>query len=1478
MKHLHFHLARHCQLNFKRTDQNPLEYNYDPRSVAIGDFNNDTFIDIVVANRAVNNISVFLAYNSTLFGKPTTYSTGLHSLPNTVAVADVNNDQRLDIIVAYFGSNAIGVFLGLGDGSFVNNRTISTNSSRPMWIHIAHLDNDTFLDLVTADYGTDSITIYSGDGTSHFSYRMRYSTGFDSLPVLVISADLNNDHHLDLVVANSGTNTVGILFGLDGGEFSDQKIFTTGGESRPTSIAVGYFNDDLFLDIAVANYGTKNVYVLMNTEHETFVNHTIYELNDASPYFIVVGDINKDDRLDLIVTNSGRNNIGVFLGRGNGSFTQPTMYLTGSTSSIAAVGTDLNNDLLLDIIVVNNDTNSVGIFFGKNTRFQSPVTYSTAIKSRSSMFTDINDYSQVDFTNMDSYLRGTRTRRQYGEARCKSFTGFVLMDGPTTLALGDFNKDTHLDVVVNNRPHRNIGMFFGYGNGSFEDQITYPNTYFSDFFVIGDFNNDSFLDIILSKRLANPYTMYLGHGNSSFTKQVIHSIQDWICCMTVADLNDDTLPDIVGTVCGDKAFEVLLGKGNGTFADPVFYLTDGKLDTIILDDFNHDRQMDIVVTFASLPTLGISLGYGNGSFMEQTTYQTIFIPKHLATGDFNNDNHHDIVIVGDFIGANIGENIGVLLGYGNGSFQDPILSSSDYDANYVSVADFNKDGRLDIVISAYMNSRIQVVFGYGNGSFGRHQTYFTSDYQRSVSVTTLDNTLMGDHPHQLAVADLNGDSQLDIVVTNRNAQYISVFLLIPMEFSTDVMLLASTNGSRLTHLLVDDFNNDNIADIVVLNYGTKNIGILLGYGDGSFREQITFSLDSISNPKSIVVGDFNQDNQLDLAVANAGTNIVNMFLGDGRGLFKRQITYGYRLNGAPSTIFADDFNHDGRSEILLAYENRDNIDVLITYDSGNFTERINYRTKTMPLDLVVADFNNDTILDILILSQEGQFMGILYGDGSAHFSNEVVYIIDCNPRFVAIGDFNNDTFLDIVLVGVIRDESATLILLSHGNGSFYDSIKYSIGPLPSKLIVDDINNDSALDILVLSSDSAEINVFLGYGNGSFRQVTQLLNPDLAPQTIGDFNNDSRFDIVLTNEKQGYIGALLGTGNGSFANEMVLFHDSIPESIAVNDLNNDGHLDVIMIFSDKDYIKIRLGSANGTFVESGRYSISCSPSYINVVDINNDNRVDILIASYENDTINILLGYGNGFFTQLAPYATGSHPRRIAIVDLNNDTQLDIVVPNGGERSISILYGDFNQVFTYQMTLITGNGSRPQSFVTGDFNNDTHRDIAVANSGTNSIGIFLGHGNGSFSTQITHSTVSSPSLIAAADLNDDKHLDIVVVSSNHSTFAIHLGDGNGSFIHQMNKSVGDHAHPESLSVDDFDNDHIPDILVANSNASNVVVFLGHGDGTFTDGREFRIGHGSHPFAVGVSDFNHDNKLDFAVVNYGRDNLEIFLQTC
>ena len=235
-----------------------------------------------------------------------------------------------------------------------------------------------------------------------------------------------------------------------------------------------------------------------------------------------------------------------------------------------------------------------------------------------------------------------------------------------------------------------------------------------------------------------------------------------------------------------------------------------------------------------------------------------------------------------------------------------------------------------------------------------------------------------------------------------------------------------------------------------------------------------------------------------------------------------------------------------------------------------------------------------------------------------------------------------------------------------------------------------------------------------------------------------------------------VSVLLGYGNGSFANQMTYSTGSYPYSVAVGDFNNDTRLDIVVANYGNNNVSVLLGYGNGSFANQMTYSTGSDPQSVAVGDFNNDTRLDIVVANYDNNDVSVLLGYGNGSFANQMTYSTGSYPSSVAVGDFNNDTRLDIVVANYGSNDVSVLLGYANEVFVNQMMLTTGNGSRPRSFVIGDFNNDDRMDIGVANSGTHNIGIFLGYGNISFANQTIYSTgsYSSPYSIAAGDFNND----------------------------------------------------------------------------------------------------------------------------
>ena len=309
-----------------------------------------------------------------------TYSTGQCSSPWCVTVADFNTDGRVDIAVANYETLNVGILLGYGNGSFAPVETYPAgDGSTPYCIRIGDFNNDNISDIAVANYGTNNIVVLFGFGDGSFLLGSPYSTGTASVPYGLVSGDFNKDGRLDIAVANQRSSTIGILLGDDSQPFAGITQYSTGNGSKPHSVALGHFNNDSWLDVVVANSGTDSVGILLGRNHGNLSDIQPYSTgNGSAPYSVAVAHFNNDTHLDIVVTNSETNNIGILLGDGTGKFRSGPTYSTGTRSRPYQVTIgDFNNDNISDIAVANSGTNNILLLYGYgNGTFGNQTSYS----------------------------------------------------------------------------------------------------------------------------------------------------------------------------------------------------------------------------------------------------------------------------------------------------------------------------------------------------------------------------------------------------------------------------------------------------------------------------------------------------------------------------------------------------------------------------------------------------------------------------------------------------------------------------------------------------------------------------------------------------------------------------------------------------------------------------------------------------------------------------------------------------------------------------------------------------------------------------------------------------------------------------------------------------------------------------------------------------------------------------------------------
>jgi hypothetical protein len=335
-----------------------------PISVAVVDVNNDSQPDIVVADPNLNSVGVLLNAGSGTFLAQTTYSTGAGSTPYSVAVVDVNSDNKPDIVVANLGSNNVGVLLNTGSGTFLAQTTYSTGAaSSPASVAAVDVNSDNKPDIVVANLGSNTVGVFLNAGNGTFLAQTTYSTGGGSTPRSVAVADVNSDNKPDIVVGNLGSNTVGVFLNAGSGTFLAQTSYSTGAGSSTYSVAVADVNSDSKPDITVANAAAGNVGVLLNAGSGTFLAQTTYStIAASSPRSVAVVDVNGDSHPDIVVANAGAANVGVLLNAGGGTFLAETTYSTVAGSSPRCVAVvDVNSDSKPDIVVANSGSTNVGV-------------------------------------------------------------------------------------------------------------------------------------------------------------------------------------------------------------------------------------------------------------------------------------------------------------------------------------------------------------------------------------------------------------------------------------------------------------------------------------------------------------------------------------------------------------------------------------------------------------------------------------------------------------------------------------------------------------------------------------------------------------------------------------------------------------------------------------------------------------------------------------------------------------------------------------------------------------------------------------------------------------------------------------------------------------------------------------------------------------------------------------------------------------
>ena len=364
-------------------------------------------------------------------------------------------------------------------------------------------------------------------------------------------------------------------------------------------------------------------------------------------------------------------------------------------------------------------------------------------------------------------------------------------------------------------------------------------------------------------------------------------------------------------------------------------------------------------------------------------------------------------------------------------------------------------------------------------------------------------------------------------------------------------------GQGPNYIVPGDFNKDGKPDIAVTNSRDNTVLILLGTGDGSLQRGVTLPTQSI--PFALAVGDVNADGSTDLVVSNNGASSISVFLGRGDGSFQGALNVP---TGAPfpRNVILGDFNGDNKLDLALSsgaiVNGAANVEVRLGNGDGSFPNTAAFPVGQSPAALASADLNGDGKLDLAVVDFASNSAIILLGSGTGQFTRAASVPLGVNPNSLVAADLNGDRKPD--LVSGNPGSRNVSIALGRGDGSFAPPSAVGFGTAsisPLGLTAADFDGDGKLD-LACADPTGIIAILRGLGDGTF-QAPQTFSSGSQPAFLlsTDLNRDARPDLVTANFPVNTVSALLNIPPATPSRFSGRWRDPKSQIVTINQTGN-----------------------------------------------------------------------------------------------------------------------------------------------------------------------------------------------------------------------------------------------------------------------------------------------------------------------------------
>jgi len=690
----------------------------------------------------------------------------------------------------------------------------------------------------------------------------------------------------------------------------------------------------------------------------------------------------------------------------------------------------------------------------------------------------------------------------------------------------------------------------------------------------GDMNGDGIPDLIVPG--SSNISLLLGKGDGTFQAPIGIESGAAPFAVVTGDFNGDGILDIAaGTSSG---VSIILGEGGGKFGTPIILPAGKSPQRSITADLNGDHILDVAVANFDSNDISIFFGKGDGSFVPGATIQVGMGPLGIAAADINRDGRADLVVTnsGTTDGLNSGPNgstIAIILGGGKGTFRPAVLLPLAHTPEGIAISDFNRDGKLDLMIALTATDQVAELLGNGDGTFKPARLFTVFPQSRPVPADILG-------PKNVALADFDGDGNIDLAVANSLTSTVGIL------FGDGTGNFIKPYNIEVSQapmwVLAGDYNRDGKADFISSNNSANNISVVIGNGDGTFVDAPHFV--SGPQPVTMLAADFNEDGMPDVATAGSlrtsTHNMVSIQLAKPGRLAPPNII---TLKANIAAMVAADINQDGHLDLLAvnfgsAGADPGGITMLLGKGDGTFQAAQNIPAGTNPLLISVADFNGDGKPDAVLANR---FFGstnivdsinFFPGDGKGGFgapSNIVTLAPFAGAAVLLAGDFNGDGKQDIAYV-VSAGRTTFSVQFGNGDGTFQPAkVPTSVPPTVQIFAVSsgDFNNDGIPDFAV--EESGVVEMLLADGKGGF--VSKGKFPDnglsgfsfIPALVLADFNGDGLLDVAAADGFSDDVAILFGNGDGTLGAPALIIDGGHTAAAVFADFNGDGRPDIVL---------------------------------------------------------------------------------------------------------------------------------------------------------------------------------------------------------------------------------------------------------------------------------------------------------------------------